>query len=37
MFMSRFLIQKGFIERTPRGRKATAYAYEHFGKNEKRD
>lgn len=25
-----FLIQKGFIERTPRGRKATAYAYEHF-------
>lgn len=32
-----FLIQKGFIERTPRGRKATAYAYEHFGKNEKRD
>lgn len=32
-----FLIQKGFIERTPRGRKATAYAYEHFSKNEKRD
>ncbi|RIL72220.1 Holliday junction branch migration DNA helicase RuvB [Staphylococcus devriesei] len=27
-----FLIQKGFIERTPRGRKATAYAYEHFKK-----
>lgn len=25
-----FLIQKGFLERTPRGRKATAYAYEHF-------
>ena len=25
-----FLIQKGFIERTPRGRKATAFAYEHF-------
>lgn len=32
-----FLIQKGFIERTPRGRKATAYAFEHFSKNEKRD
>lgn len=27
-----FLIQKGFIERTPRGRKATAYAYEHLKK-----
>lgn len=27
-----FLIQKGFIERTPRGRKATAFAYEHFKK-----
>ncbi|MCH4424132.1 Holliday junction branch migration DNA helicase RuvB [Staphylococcus haemolyticus] len=25
-----FLIQKGFIERTSRGRKATAFAYEHF-------
>nr|WP_198004388.1 Holliday junction branch migration DNA helicase RuvB [Staphylococcus delphini] len=25
-----FLIQKGFLERTPRGRKATPYAYEHF-------
>ncbi|MCE5022354.1 Holliday junction branch migration DNA helicase RuvB [Staphylococcus haemolyticus] len=25
-----FLIQKGFIERTPRGRRATAFAYEHF-------
>ena len=25
-----FLIQKGFIERTPRGRKDTAFAYEHF-------
>ncbi|MEB8126752.1 Holliday junction branch migration DNA helicase RuvB [Staphylococcus succinus] len=32
-----FLIQKGFIERTPRGRKATAYAFEHFSKNEKRE
>lgn len=28
-----FLIQKGFIERTPRGRKATPYAFEHFSKN----
>lgn len=28
-----FLIQKGFIERTPRGRKATPFAYEHFKKN----
>lgn len=27
-----FLIQKGFIERTPRGRKATPFAYEHFKK-----
>ncbi|MCU5746053.1 Holliday junction branch migration DNA helicase RuvB [Staphylococcus sp. SQ8-PEA] len=27
-----FLIQKGFIERTPRGRRATAFAYEHFQK-----
>ncbi len=26
-----FLIQKGFLKRTPRGRIATAYAYEHFG------
>ncbi|MCS4485633.1 Holliday junction branch migration DNA helicase RuvB [Staphylococcus sp. GRT3] len=25
-----FLIQKGFLERTPRGRKATPFAYEHF-------
>ncbi|EKU49979.1 Holliday junction branch migration DNA helicase RuvB [Staphylococcus massiliensis] len=25
-----FLIQKGFLERTPRGRKATPYAYDHF-------
>lgn len=31
-----FLIQKGFIERTPRGRRATALAYEHFQKGEKR-
>lgn len=26
-----FLIQKGFLKRTPRGRIATSYAYEHFG------
>ncbi|OTN88569.1 Holliday junction ATP-dependent DNA helicase RuvB [Enterococcus sp. 7E2_DIV0204] len=26
-----YLIQKGFIKRTPRGRIATALAYEHFG------
>ncbi|MCS5431596.1 Holliday junction branch migration DNA helicase RuvB [Staphylococcus aureus] len=32
-----FLIQKGFIERTPRGRRATAYAYEHFCKNGKKE
>lgn len=33
-----FLIQKGFLERTPRGRKATALAYEHFNTtNEKRE
>ncbi len=27
-----FLIQIGFLERTPRGRMATARAYEHFGR-----
>lgn len=33
-----FLIQKGFIERTPRGRKATPFAFEHFKKHkEKRE
>lgn len=26
-----YLIQKGFIKRTPRGRIATSFAYEHFG------
>ena len=26
-----YLIQKGFLKRTPRGRMVTAYAYEHFG------
>ncbi len=28
-----FLIQQGFIQRTPRGREATALAYQRFGKN----
>jgi Holliday junction DNA helicase RuvB len=28
-----FLIQAGFLQRTPRGRMATALAYEHFGRN----
>ncbi|HET8574477.1 MAG TPA: Holliday junction branch migration DNA helicase RuvB [Edaphocola sp.] len=28
-----FLIQEGFIVRTPRGREATAKAYKHLGKN----
>ncbi len=27
-----FLIQEGFLQRTPRGREVTAKAYEHFGK-----
>ena len=27
-----FLIQCGFVERTPRGRKATKLAYQHFGR-----
>jgi Holliday junction DNA helicase RuvB len=27
-----FLIQSGFLKRTPRGRVATATAYEHFGR-----
>ncbi len=31
-----FLIQEGFIKRTPRGREATHKAYEHLGKNMKR-
>ncbi len=30
-----FLIQEGFIMRTPRGREVTAKAYEHLGKNKK--
>ncbi|HUM96429.1 MAG TPA: Holliday junction branch migration DNA helicase RuvB [Chitinophagaceae bacterium] len=28
-----FLIQEGFIQRTPRGREVTAKAYDHLGKN----
>ena len=27
-----FLIQEGFLQRTPRGREATAKAYEHLGR-----
>jgi Holliday junction DNA helicase RuvB len=27
-----FLIQQGFLQRTPRGREVTAKAYEHLGK-----
>jgi Holliday junction DNA helicase RuvB len=27
-----YLLQEGFIHRTPRGRLATAHAYEYFGK-----
>ncbi|MFL5320076.1 MAG: Holliday junction DNA helicase RuvB C-terminal domain-containing protein, partial [Myxococcaceae bacterium] len=27
-----FLLQQGFLQRTPRGRMATARAYEYFGK-----
>lgn len=27
-----FLLQEGFLDRTPRGRQATRLAYEHFGK-----
>jgi Holliday junction DNA helicase RuvB len=27
-----FLIQEGFLDRTPRGRQATRLAYEYFGK-----
>jgi Holliday junction DNA helicase RuvB len=31
-----FLIQEGFIQRTPRGREVTAKAYEHLGKQSNR-
>jgi Holliday junction DNA helicase RuvB len=27
-----FLIQEGFLDRTPRGRQATRFAYEYFGR-----
>ncbi|MBL7751648.1 MAG: Holliday junction branch migration DNA helicase RuvB [Chitinophagaceae bacterium] len=30
-----FLIQEGFLQRTPRGREATAKAYEHLGKKKR--
>jgi len=30
-----YLIQIGFLSRTPRGRMATSSAYEHFGRNSK--
>jgi Holliday junction DNA helicase RuvB len=29
-----FLIQAGFVQRTPRGRVATTLAYEHFGRSQ---
>lgn len=32
-----FLIQQGFIQRTPRGRIATDHAYRHFGVNKDHD
>lgn len=32
-----FLIQEGFIQRTPRGREATAKAYEHIGRSKPRE
>jgi len=32
-----FLIQAGFLQRTPRGRVATALAYDHFGKKPEAD
>jgi Holliday junction DNA helicase RuvB len=31
-----FLIQEGFLQRTPRGREATAKAYDHLGKSPKK-
>jgi len=30
-----FLIQEGFLDRTPRGRQATRFAYEYFGRKKK--
>jgi len=32
-----YLLQQGFLHRTPRGRVATATAFEHFGKTQPRD
>ena len=32
-----YLIQEGFLQRTPRGREATQLAYEHFGVNRRGD
>ena len=31
-----YLIQLGFLERTPRGRVATRHAYEHLGRHDNR-
>jgi Holliday junction DNA helicase RuvB len=31
-----YLIQEGFLDRTPRGRQATRLAYQHFGKSQSR-
>ena len=38
-FYEPYLMQIGFLERTPRGRKVTAKAYEHMGRkvNESKD
>jgi Holliday junction DNA helicase RuvB len=32
-FYEPYLLQLGFIERTPRGRRVTAKAYKHLGKS----
>jgi len=36
-FYEPYLLQIGFIERTPRGRRVTAKAYKHVGKKHERD
>ncbi len=36
-FYEPYLMQIGFIERTPRGRKVTPKAYKHLGKNKEKD
>jgi Holliday junction DNA helicase RuvB len=36
-FYEPYLLQIGFIERTPRGRRVTAKAYRHLGKNYQKD